>query len=273
MQKPIVIGAVIYQPKVAVAWDFMKEFFHAHDCPIDYIFFSNYERQVTALLDGYIDIAWNSALAWIDVQRCTRGRCRAIAMRDVDRERVSHIVVARGSGLTRLDDLRGKVIATGARDSPAATLIPLQILRRAGLSTPRDFKVRRFDVFVGTHGDHDGGEREALDCLARREADAACVLDLNWKRWTKDGTIDAAHYAILTTTPKFDGGNFTVLQRFPIGSVGQWTDVLLRMDYGDSDSRKGMDLVGTKGWLLGRATGYRLLAEATRDQKFFEGAA
>src|SRR5882724_13034578 len=102
MQKPIVVGAVIYRPKVAVVWDHMKEFFYAHDCPIDYVFFSNYERQVTALLEGHIDIAWNSSLAWIDVQRCTHGRCRAIAMRDIDRDRVSHIVSARSSGLARI---------------------------------------------------------------------------------------------------------------------------------------------------------------------------
>jgi ABC-type phosphate/phosphonate transport system substrate-binding protein len=192
-------------------------------------------------------------------------------MRDIDRDRVSHIVAERRSGPRRLEELRGKMIATGARDSPQGTLIPLQVLRRAGFAAPRDFRVRRFDVYVGMHGEHEGGEREALECLARGEADAACVFDLNWKRWSADGTVDPERFTVLATTPPFDCNNFTVLKRFPVQQAGEWTDVLLRMDDADSAPGKVMDLEGTKGWLLGRTSGYRLLAEAARDQKFFDG--
>ena len=74
--KPIVVGAVIYDPKVVLIWDIIKDFFAAEGCPIDCVFFSNYELQVDALINGHIDIAWNSPLAWVDVERRTRGRCR-----------------------------------------------------------------------------------------------------------------------------------------------------------------------------------------------------
>jgi len=273
MQKPIVIGAVIHEPKVAVIWGLIKEFFDAHDCPIDYVLFSNYERQVTGLLQGYIDIAWNSSLALLDVQRCTRGRCRVLAMRDTDCDRVTHIVVARGSGLVRIEDLRGKVVAVGAKDSPQATLIPLQLLHGAGLWASRDIKVRQCDVLVGVHGEHVGGELEAFECLKRHEADAACVLDINWARWLVDGTADSARFAVLATTPKFDCCNFTILDHFPLKQAGQWSDVLFRMNYDDPANRSMMDLHGLKTWMLGRSTGFRLLADATRDQKFWDGEA
>src|SRR5262245_63551521 len=108
MPKPILVGAVIYEPKVAVIWDTIKEFFEAEGCPIDCVFYSNYELQVDALLQGHIHIAWNSPLAWIDAQRRTGGSCRAVAMRDTDRDRVARIVVRKDSGLQKLEDLRGR---------------------------------------------------------------------------------------------------------------------------------------------------------------------
>ena len=81
MPAPILIGAVAYDPKVVVIWDIIKDFFQKEGCPIEYVFYSNYELQVSALLDAHIHIAWNSPLAWVDAQRRTNGRCRAIAMR------------------------------------------------------------------------------------------------------------------------------------------------------------------------------------------------
>ncbi len=133
MKEPILVGAVVYDPKVVVIWDIIKDFFEASGCPIDYVFFSNYELQVKALLEGAIHIAWNSPLAWLEAQRWSGGKCRAIAMRDTDRDRASHIVVRAESSLQSVADLAGKTLATGAKDSPQATLIPLGLLQRAGL--------------------------------------------------------------------------------------------------------------------------------------------
>jgi ABC-type phosphate/phosphonate transport system substrate-binding protein len=263
---------VIYEPKVAVIWDTIKEFFAAEGCPIDYVFYSNYELQVRALVAGHVHVAWNSPLAWIDAVRATGNACRAVAMRDTDRDRVSHVVVRADSGVRALADLRGKVVAAGALDSPQATLIPLQILRRDGLVAGRDFDVRRFDVLVGKHGDHIGGERDALACLQRGEAAATCVLDLNWQRWTTDGTVDPTRFHVLATTPPFDHCNFTVLERFPRDEEQRWTDTLFRMTYDNPAHREMMDLEGLRAWLPGRTSGYDVLAEAVRDQGFFEAA-
>jgi hypothetical protein len=96
MEQPLKVGAVMYDPKVSVIWQIIRDFFESQGCPIDVAFYSTYEMQVTALLDRTIDIAWNSPLAWLDAQRRTGGTCRAIAMRDTDRERISYFVARRG---------------------------------------------------------------------------------------------------------------------------------------------------------------------------------
>ena len=118
MQKPILVGAVIYDPKVAVIWDIIKDFFNTEGCPIDCVFYSNYELMVDALLAGHIQIAWNSPLAWVDAQLRTQNGCRAIAMRDTDRDRVTHLLVSQDSGIKSVADLRVKRWQPGLRTHP-----------------------------------------------------------------------------------------------------------------------------------------------------------
>jgi phosphonate transport system substrate-binding protein len=270
MERPIVVGAVLYDPKVSVIWEVIREFFEDNGCPMDVLFYTNYEMQVGALMDGHIDVAWNSPLAWLDAQRRSHVTCRAIAMRDSDRDRVSHFVVRRDGSTDGLRDLRGNTVAVGAKDSPQATLIPLGFLQRHGLVPDRDFHIQRFDVLVGKHGDHVGGELEAFRCLERSEAAAATMLDLNWQAWTRDGTIDPNEYKILSDTDEFDHCVFTVREDFDKDAEKRWLNVLFSMSYANPDHREMMDLEGLKEWLPGRTTGFGPLSEAVEKQRFFK---
>ena len=251
-------------------WDIIKEFFEEQGYPMDYVFYSNYELQVDALLAGHIDIAWNSPLAWVDAQRRTGGTCRALAMRDTDRDRVTHLVVRRDDGIENIEDLRGKTVATGAIDSPQATLLPLRLLQMNGLTPGEDFTVRRFDLMVGKHGDHVGGELEALKSLQRGESQASAVLDLNWEAWRADGTADPSALTTLAVTEPFDHCNFTVLEDFPREEEERWTEALFEMRYDNPEHREMMDMEGLKEWMPERTTGYAALTEAVEQQGFFE---
>jgi phosphonate transport system substrate-binding protein len=266
---PVLVGAVAYDPKVVTIWDIIKGYFEDNGCPMDYVFYSNYEMQVRALLEGSIDVAWNSPLAWLDAQRQSGGACKAIAMRDTDRDRVSHIVARADSGVSTIADLRGRTIAVGASDSPQATLIPLGVLQRSGLEPGVDFAVLRHDVLVGKHGDHIGGEKDAFAALATGRADACAMLDLNWQLWSSDGTIDATRYRIIATTDRFDHCVFTIRDSLPPERIGPWLETLFSMSYDNSAHREMMDMEGLKEWLPGRTSGFGPLTEAVERQGFF----
>ncbi len=272
-QPPIIVGAVLYDPKVSVIWEIIRDFFEAQGVPMDVVFYTNYELQVKALLDGHLDIAWNSPLAWVDAQRRSGGTCKAIAMRDTDRDRVSHIVVEKAGPVKALADLKGKTLAVGASDSPQATLIPLEFLRAGGVDPARDLKVRRFDVLVGKHGDHIGGELDAFACLQRGEAQASTMLDLNWQTWTADGTIDPNRFKILATTPAFDHCVFTVRQDFDPEREKRWLKALFSMRYDNPTHKEMMDMEGLKKWEPGRTSGFGPLTRAVEHSGFFRGAA
>jgi phosphonate transport system substrate-binding protein len=266
---PIIVGAVLYDPKVSIIWEIIRGFFEEKGVPLDVVYYTNYELQVKALLGGHLDIAWNSPLAWLEAQQGSGGTCRAIAMRDTDRDRRTHIVVGGEQGgkttdeaIRSIGDLAGRTIAFGAQDSPQATLIPKEHLRRHGL--PGDaYTALGFDVLVGKHGDHIGGEQEAFGALHRGEAAATCMLDLNWEAWTRDGTVDPNRFRILSTTEPFDHCVFTVTQRFTEEREKAFLQALFSMDYADPKHREMMDLEGLKEWLPGRVSGFGLLTGAT----------
>ena len=183
-------------------------------------------------------------------------------MRDTDRNLVSAIVTREGGPVRSVNDLKGRRVAVGARDSPQATLIPLLHLAECGLEPNRDFEVLPFDRLVGKHGDHIGGERDAARALVRGDCDAACLIDSNLLLFAQEGTLPAGSVRTLATTPEYDHCNFTVMENSMSGSVELFRKLLLDMSYEDPDVRRLLDLEGLKRWLPGRTEGYNLLSRA-----------
>ncbi len=272
----LILGAVAYDPKVVTIWDGFKDWFQRHGLDLDYVLFSNYERQVQAQLDGSIDIAWNSPLAWIRTERAAtaQGRsARALAMRDTDRDLTSILLVRAGSAVARPGDLRGLSVAVGAGDSPQATLIPLLHLHREGLRPGVDFRVVRHDLLLGKHGDHIGGEREAVRALLKGSVDAAAIIDGNHLLFSKEGLLAGGSTRIIAQTGPYDHCNFTALDGDPTGRIERFRTLLLAMSYDDPDLRSLFDLEGLNAWLPGRTEGYGLLNEAVDAFGLGNGAA
>jgi phosphonate transport system substrate-binding protein len=239
----------------------------------DYILYSNYERQVAAQFAGQIHVAWNSPLAWIQSERIAAVMDRnaeAIVMRDTDCDLTSIIVVRSDSPIHAVADLKGRRVAVGAADSPQATLIPLSFIGEQGLDAGTDFEVMYFDKLLGKHGDHIGGERDAVRTLLRGDADAACMIDGNHLLFSQEGVIQAGTTRVLATTPKYDHCNFTVLDGAPGELVDRFRELLLGMSYADPSVRPLLDLEGLKQWRAGRTEGYAALNEAVDRFSYVE---
>ena len=261
----LILGAVAYDQKVVAIWDGFLHYFRAGGLPFDYVLFSNYERQVEAHLRGHIHVAWNSPLAWLQTERLAARlgrRVEAVCMRDTDRDLHSVILVRSEGGIESIGDLRGTIVAVGARDSPQATLIPLNHVANQGLLPDRDFQVRVFDTLVGKHGDHIGGERNAVRALLNGEADAASILDANHLAFAREASLPPGSTRVLAQTAPYDHCNFTAIDGVQPEMVARFRELLLQMSYGDSEVRPLLDLEGLKAWVPGRVTGYAQLSEA-----------
>jgi phosphonate transport system substrate-binding protein len=282
----LVLGAVAYDPKVVTIWDGFRAWLRGPGgLDFDYVLYSNYERQVEDLAGGRVDVAWNSPLAWIRARRLAAARGVAltpVTMRDTDRDLRSLVVVRADSPVQSLTGLRGRLVAAGAVDSPQATLLPLSLLRGAGLrltgqeTTDGDdgVRVRRFDVGVGLHGDHVGGEREAARALfapsPADRSDAACMIDANLLLFAREGVLPSGSVRVLAQTPPYDHCTMTAGPSADPALTARLAELLLGMDYGDADLRPLLDLEGLKQWLPPRLSGYDQLERAVDEAGFYD---
>jgi ABC-type phosphate/phosphonate transport system substrate-binding protein len=187
-------------------------------------------------------------------------------MRDTDQDLTSVVLVRRG-GPTCLADLQGCRVGVGAADSPQATLIPLEELAAQGI----DVEVVRHDVLVGKHGDHVGGERDAVKALLAGTVDAACILDANRLAFSREGTVPPGAFIVLHTTERYDHCNFTVVHPAPVAQLARFTNLLLGMSYADPVVRPLLDLEGLTAWRPGRTSGYAPLERAVARTGYLDG--
>ncbi len=281
----MLLGAVAYDPKVVTIWDGFRSWLRDEGAlDFDYVLYSNYERQASDLVDGRIDVAWNSPLAWVRARRLAAARgvpLTPVTMRDTDCDLRSVVVVRADSPVVALADLAGRLVATGAVDSPQATLLPLSLLRSAGLTPGTDVRVRRFDIGVGLHGDHIGGEREAARALFAVDpadrVDAACMIDSNLLLFGREGVLPAGAVRVLAQTPPYDHCTMTagptasadVSGISDKSDISRFGELLLGMDYADASLRPLLDLEGLKEWRPPRLSGYEQLERAVDQAGFY----
>lgn len=268
----LLLGAVAYDPKVVTIWNGFRDWLRARDFDMDYVLYAHYERQAEDLVSGHIDAAWNSPLSWLRSERLARAAgtsVEAVLMRDTDRDLTSAVVVRADSPFTTLADLAGHTVAVGAIDSPQATLLPVSLLRQAGLRPSEDVQIRRFDVGVGLHGDHVGGERDAMVALRDGEVAAATVLDANIVTFGREGTIAPGSVRVLAETPAFDHCNMTIGPAADPAAAARFTELLLSMSYADPEARPLLDLEGLTQWLPGRTELYADLDRAVDEADFY----
>lgn len=253
------VGAVIYSPNVTVIWGIIADFCKEEGCKIEPVFYKDYKMQVDGLMSGEIDIAWNSPLAWLDTHLRTAGKNLNGLMRDTDTHRRSYLVVK--NDVSSVADLRGQKIGFGAYDSPQARLIPLYHLHKNGLNLG-DFEEVRFDIGVGLHGDHVGGEMDALKALKNGELKASWMLDMNYDKWLKEGIIDSQNYKVLSKTDEFTHCIFCGRVGLDEGEFTKFSTTFKKMDYNNPKHKEMMDMEGLTRWIDGSLEGYAQITAA-----------
>ncbi len=268
--KTILVGAVAYHPRVITVWEGFREYFVHHGLDVDYVLFSNYERQVDALLEGGIELAWNTNTAYVSAESRIGGSARVLGMRDVDASYSTVLVAKRDTNEPAdLKQLVGNVLAIGSRDSGHAAILPLYYLGREGVDLD-EVRLLRFDTDLGKHGDTGDSEARVLKAVSSGEALAGAVGDATWVSLKSQGHTDTEGLEVIWRSPTYYHCCFTARPDFPGESAGRWLELLLGMDYADASLRHYMDLEGVKRWLPGEKAGYRDLTEAMTQQGYLD---
>ena len=264
-RQELLVGAVAYSANVVPIWEGIREYFADSDAPMDFVLFSNYERQVEALLAGHIDIAWNTNVAWIRTLRRTNGTARALATRDTDLVFKTLMVGRAGSGLEGLESLKGQRVALGSRDSGQARILPLHFLRRAGV-TEGDMELVIFDSDVGKHGDTGRSDLDAMRAVIDGDADVAAIGVNTWDALRAGGDATVSDLAVVWESEAYSHCNFSVLDTLETARTDPWVKHLLAMDWEIPEQRHILELEGLTQWKLPELDGYASLSDAMTEQ-------
>ena len=259
--RTLVLGAVAYDAKVVPIWEGIRTHFQEQGVPMDFALFSNYERQVEALMHGHVDIAWNTPLAHVRVQRRSEGRSRSLGMRDSDRDFHAKVIVRKDAGIRSIQDLKGKTLAVGSRDSTQARILPLHFLREAGVDVSQ-IRVVPFDTDLGKHGDTGTSELDVLKALREGTAQAGTLGDLIWVNENAAGRVDPGKIEVLWTTPGFDHCMFDALPSLADADAQSFQKALFAMQWENPRHRQILELEGLKKWMPPREEGYASLKQA-----------
>ena len=270
MTKTVMLGAVAYDPKVVTIWDTIRALFQKENFPLDYVLFSNYEAQVEALIDGFINIAWNTNVAYVKVQERLQGKARILGMRDTDLDFTTKLVVKADSDIRSSKDLKGKTVALGSRDSGQAAILPAFYLAEEGYQLNKDLSIICFDLDVGKHGDTGTSELEVLVCTGKGRGRCRGNRSLNVDMPLETGQIGNRKLKSIWTSPGYSHCNFTCLPTFDAQLAEWFTKILLDMDPNQPDVKQMMELEGLNRWVLSGNEGYDDLANAMKFLKIIE---
>lgn len=279
--KTILLGAVAYDPKVVGIWDIIRDYSNEYGCKLDYVLFSNYERQVDSLLKGHIDIAWNTNVAWIRTLYATDNKAKAIAMRDTDLHWSTKFVVKKDSKIKNIEDLKGKKLGVGSADSSQANIMAIYYLNKNGLKIKESdinnseidnesVNIIRYNSDLGKHGDTGRSEWDVLEGLKNGSLDAGTIGSKTWIRILEEGLYPDGELISFYTSPDFCHCNFTVMPNIDSEISDNFVKMLMSQKKENPIIKKMMAMEGLNEWIITgekELKGYDTLYEAMREQK------
>ncbi len=268
MQKPIMLGAVAYDPKVIPIWDIIRDYFNDNGVRLDYILFSNYEAQVEYLLSGKIDVAWNTNVAWVRTYELSNHKAKALLMRDTDIDFKSVFITKASSNIKSIGDLKGKKFGLGSADSAQAAILPLKYLCDE-LENISEVEIIKFDSDLGKHGDTGRSEFDILEAILNNEIDAGSIGISSWIRMIEEGMFPSGEVESFYVSESYCHCNFTVLDSLDKHIVEKFVSTMLSQDPNDPIIKKMMQMEGLNNWVITtqeELKGYDVLTQAMKEQ-------
>lgn len=265
MSRPFLLGAQAVEPASLTIWEAVRNYFVTRGMPLDYALFSTYEALNRALLDGAIDAAWNAPLAQAQVLIQSGGACRALAMRDTDREVTTVMLVPADSAIRSLDDLRGRRLALGTADSSELSLIPRFQLAEDGLDVARASTIVEFE----TQGD--AGEirhvplRAILAALAEGRIDATTLFEPQYRAFVERGQIAPGAYREIWRSRPYSHCGFAARPGLADDTAARFVEILTSMDYAAPEVTEMMDLEHLRAWVPADSNGWQDLVAGVKQ--------
>ncbi|HTN53983.1 MAG TPA: putative selenate ABC transporter substrate-binding protein [Anaeromyxobacter sp.] len=215
---------------------------------------TDYPAVVEGLAGGHVDLAWLGGFTFVQTRLRTKTAV-PLVQRAEDAHFHSKFITRAGSGITRLQDLKGKTFAFGSVSSTSGHLMPRFYLEQAGIVPERD--LARF-AFSGTHD-------ATAKWVEAGKVDAGALNESVWQKLVEEKKVDPAKVVVFATTPDFYDYNWTVRGDLAPALREGIKAAFLALDPADPEQKKILDLQRASRYVETRPENYAGIEAAARS--------
>ena len=242
----------------------LSTYFAKSGLELDWVLYSSYDTIVDAFLRKEIDIAWNGPLSYIKIQRGSIEPPVNVAMRDVDRDYLTHLIVRKDSGITTLAQIRGKKLAFGSRSSVQAGVLPHYYLKELGFQPETDFSDVTFYEERSSYDSND--ELDVALKVIEGEYDAGTISNVALDKFRDDDEKAHNDLSVIWTSPPYSHCCFTAQSDMTLEIRNKITEIFMSVDDDDAIGRAILEGESCKAFLPGIEYGWEDLEVAAEKE-------
>jgi phosphonate transport system substrate-binding protein len=216
---------------------------------------NDYPAAVEALVNKRVDLVWFGGFTHVQANRRSGGRIVPLAQREEDTRFQSVFIARTNSGITSLNDLRGRQVSFGSPSSTSGHLMPRSFLLAAGIEPERDFRRVAFS------GAHDA----TIAAVVSGRVDAAALDITVWRMFVEQNRVDTQQVNVFYTTPPFFNYNWSVHADMPADLQQRIKNALLALDPANPEHAEILRLNRATRYVPTQPENYRGLEEAARS--------
>ncbi len=212
----------------------------------------DYAATVEGLAARKLDLVWYGGFTSVQAVRRTNGTARRLVLREEDAQFKSVFIARPGSGITSLQNLKGKSFAFGSVSSTSGSLMPRYFLLRAGISPERDMKQ------IAYSGAHDA---TAL-WVESGKVEAGALNFLVWDKLVQTKKVDLGKVNVFWTTPPYVDYVWTARGDLDLGVQDKIIAAFLKLDASTPAHRRLLDLHHTKKYIRANDADWKSVEDA-----------
>ena len=221
---------------------------------VEFIPVTDYAASVEALVNKKVDMVWFGGFTFVQARIRSNDGVEPLVQRVEDEQFKSVFITPVGSGIEKLEDLKGKSVAFGSPSSTSGHLMPRSYLLEAKVDPDRDLRVS----FSGAH------DATALAVAGGRVAAGALNISV-WEKMVAEKRVDASKVRVFYTTPPYYDYNWTVRKDMDPALRAKLLDAFVSLDPARPGDKQILDLQRATRFIPTKASNYASIETAARS--------
>ncbi len=214
---------------------------------------TDYAATVEGLASDKLDLVWYGGFTLVQA-RHRSPKALPIVQREEDAHFHSKFITGASTGITKLDDLKGKTFSFGAVSSTSGHLMPRYFMLKAGIDPEKDLKAYSYS------GAHDATAK----AVEAGTVDAGAVNESVWSKLVAEKKIDVAKVHEFWTTPEYFDYNWTVRNNLDPAMIAKIKQAFLRLDPANPEHKAILDLQRASRFIETKPENYQGIEEAAK---------